>query len=113
MILPSYAPDEIDATLRWILFTQHGNGAWGQYLPTSEETALILLALLNYHRTVRSLAHEPLRRAAEYLIANERPHEGSYPELWISKALYSPAPIIRSTILAALGLYHDTFRDLE
>lgn len=113
MVLPSYAPDEMDATLRWILFTQHGNGAWGQYLPTSEETALILLALLNYHRTVRSLAHEPLRRAAEYLIANERPCEGSYPELWISKALYSPAPIIRSTILAALGLYHDTFGDLE
>ncbi len=112
MILPSHVPDEMDTTLRWLLFTQHANGAWGQYMPTREETALALLALLNYHRTVEPLAQEPLRRAAEYLIATERPLEESYPELWICKALYAPAFIIRSIILAALSLYHDTFGDL-
>lgn len=109
MILPTHVPDEMDSTLSWLLFTQHANGAWGQYMPTREETALTLLALLNYHRTVRSLPHEPLRRAAEYLVATESPLGESHPQLWISKALYAPAPVIRSTILAALGLYNDTF----
>ncbi len=112
MVLPSHIPDAMDATLRWILSTQHDNGAWGQYMPTKEETALTLLALLNYHRTVRSFAREPLRRAAEYLIATENPSEDNYPELWVSKAAYAPVFVIRSTILAALGLYHDTFGDL-
>jgi halimadienyl-diphosphate synthase len=109
MILSPHVPDEMDATLRWLLFTQHANGAWGQYMPTMEETALTLLALLNYHRTVKSIACEPLHRAAEYLITSEQPFKDDYPELWISKSLYAPAFVIRSTILAALGLYHDTF----
>jgi halimadienyl-diphosphate synthase len=109
MVLPPYIPNEMETTLRWLLSTQHANGAWGQYMPTREETALTLLALLNYHRTIRSLAQEPLRRAAEYLIATERPLEECYPELWISKALYTPTFAIRSTMLAALGLYYDTF----
>ena len=109
MVLPPYTPNEMDATLRWLFFTQHANGAWGQYMPTREETAVTLLALLNYHRTVRSLAQEPLRRAAEYLIATERPLEANYPELWISKVLYAPTRVIRSAVLAALGLYYDTF----
>ena len=111
MILPTYMPDEMDATLRWLLCTQHANGAWGQYMPTQEETAFTLLALLTYHRTVGSLSHEPLRRAAEYLVDNERPLGDSYPQLWISKALYAPEFVIRSSVAAALGLYHDTFGD--
>jgi halimadienyl-diphosphate synthase len=97
--------------LRWLLCTQHANGAWGQYMPTQEETAFTLLALLTYHRTVGSLSHEPLRRAAEYLVDNERPLGDSYPQLWISKALYAPEFVIRSSVAAALGLYHDTFGD--
>lgn len=113
MVLPSYISDEMDATLRWLLSTQYANGAWGQYMPTREETALTLLALLNYHRTVRPLARGPLRRAAEYLIATEHPLEENYPELWISKALYAPALVIKSNILAALSLYYDTFGNLE
>jgi hypothetical protein len=72
---------------------------------------LLLLALLTYHRTVGSLSHEPLRRAAEYLVDNERPLGDSYPQLWISKALYAPEFVIRSSVAAALGLYHDTFGD--
>lgn len=109
MVLPSFVPDDLEATLRWLLHTQHANGAWGQYIPTREETALVLLALLNHHRTVRALANEPLHRAAEYLIATERPLGESYPQLWISKALYAPEFVIRGAVLAALGLYHDTF----
>ncbi len=70
---------------------------------------LTLLALLKYHREVRSLPHEPLRRAARYLIVDEAPFQEHYPELWFSKALYAPTVVVRSTILAALGLYRDTF----
>lgn len=81
MVLPSYIPDEMDNTLRWLLSTQHANGAWGQYTPTKEETALTLLALLNYHRTIQPLPPEPLRRAADYLIATERPLGERYPQL--------------------------------
>ena len=78
-------------------------------MPTREETALTLLALLDYHRNTRSLSPEPLRRAAEYLIATEHPLGERYPQLWISKALYAPEFVIRGAVLAALGLYHDTF----
>lgn len=109
MVLPPYLPDEMETTLGWLLSTQHAGGAWGQYGPTAEETALVLLALLNYQRTVRSIDQEPLRQAAEYLLVSERPLETDYPELWVSKTLYAPAIVIRSTIIAALGLYYDTF----
>jgi halimadienyl-diphosphate synthase len=112
MVLPSHVRDEMDETLRWLLFTQHANGAWGQYMPTREETALTLLALLRYHRTVRPLPYESLRRAAEYLVANAFSPDDSDPELWISKALYAPPWVVKSAILAALGLYHDTFGDI-
>lgn len=109
MVLPSYVPHEMETTLRWILHTQHANGAWGQYMPTREETALTLLALLNHHRTIRALAHEPLHRAAEYLIATERPLGESHPQLWVSKALYAPEFVVKGAVLAALGLYYETF----
>lgn len=108
MVLPSYIPDELDTTLRWLLSTQHANGAWGQYMPTREETALTLLALLHYHRTVRSLNIDLLHRAAEYLLATEHPLANDYPELWMGKTLYAPAFVVESVVLAALGLYHDT-----
>jgi halimadienyl-diphosphate synthase len=109
MILPSYVPDDMGATVNWLLATQYASGAWGHYAPTAEETALTLLALLKYHREVRQLPHEPLHRAARYLIVEGAPFQQRYPELWVSKALYSPTVVIRSTILAALGLYRDTF----
>jgi hypothetical protein len=47
------------------------------------------------------------------LIVDEAPFREHYPELWFSKALYAPTVVVRSTILAALGLYRDTFDDSE
>jgi len=81
----------------------------GVFAPTAENTTLTLHALLKYHREVRSLPHEPLHRAARYLIIDEAPFQEHYPELWFSKALYAPTVAVRSTILGALGLYSDTF----
>ena len=85
----------------------------GHYASTAEETALTLLALLKYHREVRPLPHEPLHRAARYLVVDRGPFQDHYPELWISKVLYAPTVVVRSTILGALGLYHDTFEESE
>ena len=113
MILPSYVPEDMDATVNWLLATQHDSGAWGHYAPTAEETALTLLALLKYHREVRPLPHEPLHLAARYLIVEGGPFQEHYPELWFSKALYAPTVVVRSTILGALGLYCDTFDESE
>ena len=113
MILPPHVPDELDATVTWLLATQHASGAWGHYEPTAEETALTLLALLKYHREVRPLPHEPLHRAARYLVVEGGPFQEHYPELWFSKVLYAPTVVVRSTIVGALGLYCDTFDESE
>jgi halimadienyl-diphosphate synthase len=113
MILPSHVPEDMDSTVTWLLGTQHESGAWGHYTPTAEETALTLLAVLKYHREVRSLPPEPLHRAARYLVVEGALFQEHYPELWISKALYAPTVVVRSTILGAFGLYRDTFDESE
>ncbi len=110
-LLP-HAPNRMDDSLNWLLSTQRTDGSWGQYAPTVEETALVLLPLLLYHRAGWSLPKQPLRRAARYLLSNEGPFEQEHPELWTAKVLYAPSSIIRSVTLAALGLYQDTFEDL-
>jgi hypothetical protein len=113
MILPSHLPESMEETVNWLLATQHEGGAWGHFEPTAEETALTLLALLKYHREVRPLPHGPMHRAARYLVVEGGPFQEHYPELWISKALYAPTLVVRSTIIGALGLYSDTFYESE
>ena len=113
MALLPYASDQVDDTLNWLLSTQRADGSWGQYIPTVEETALVLLALVYYYRAGWPLPQQPLRLAARYLMADERPFESIYPELWTAKVLYAPTLVVRSIILAALGLYQDTFGDLK
>ncbi len=112
MALLPHAPDELSGTASWLLATQRADGSWGEYVPTAEETALTLLALLHYHRACRLLPREPLRRAAQYLLLNELPFKDDYPELWIAKALYVPTCVVRSIVLASLSIYQDTFGDL-
>lgn len=107
-LLP-HAPEEMDETLNWLVSTQHPDGSWGQYMSTSEETALALLPSLLYYRSGWSVAGEPMHNAARYLLENERPFDDDYPELWTSKTLYTPTPVVRSIILAALSLYERTF----
>jgi hypothetical protein len=43
MTLPSYVPEDMEATVTWLLATQHAGAARGQYAPTAEETALTLV----------------------------------------------------------------------
>jgi halimadienyl-diphosphate synthase len=113
MALLPHAPERLEDTLHWLFSTQQADGSWGQYVPTAEETALTLLALLLYHRGVRPLPQEPMGRAARYLLTNEQPFKNDYPELWIAKTLFAPTYVIKGIILAALGLYEDTFGEYQ
>jgi hypothetical protein len=112
MALLPHATHQMDVSLNWLLSTQRADGSWGQYAPTVEETALALLPLLLYHRAGRSVPEQPLRLAARYLLSNEGYSKQDYPELWTAKVLFAPSSIIQSIVLAALGLYLDTFEDL-
>jgi halimadienyl-diphosphate synthase len=112
MALLPHVPDRLGDTASWLLASQRADGSWGEQVPTAEETALTLLALLHYHRAYPSLPTEPLRRAARYLLLNDLPFKDNYPELWIAKALYVPTGVVRSIIIASLSTYQDTFGDL-
>jgi hypothetical protein len=111
MALLPHAPNRMDDSLDWLLSTQRADGSWGQYAPTVEETALVLIPLLLYRRAGWALPKQPLRLAARYLLSQEESSEKNYSELWTAKVLFAPSSIIRSIVLAALGLYLDTFGD--
>ena len=112
MALLPHTPHRMDDSLNWLLSTQRTDGSWGQYAPTVEETALVLLPLLLYHRAGWSIPKQSLRLAARYLLSNEGSFEQDYAELWTAKVLFAPSSIIQSIVLGALGLYLDTFEDL-
>ncbi len=106
-LLP-HVPEQMDDVLDWLVCAQRTDGSWGQYVPTAEETGLVLLALLHYYRAGRPVPREPLHLAARYLMANERPFKNDYAEMWTAKVLYAPTSVIRSIVLSALGLYQAT-----
>lgn len=89
--------DLVEDAVEWILATQHPNGAWGYYLPTAEETAYCLQALLSLDLPKT----EKIIKAIDWLEAHIEP---PYPQMWFAKALFSPELIVRSAILAALKL---------
>lgn len=107
-VLSEHAPDKIDPTVEWLLANRRTDGSWGEHMPTTEETSLVLLSMLQCHRTARPMPEEPMRRAAAYLLENEGAPGSRYPELWIGKSLYAPVFAIEAVRLAALALYADT-----
>jgi halimadienyl-diphosphate synthase len=91
------------------LHMQRDDGSWGFFgRGTAEETAYALLALLHYHRQVKAVDTEFLKRGAAYLYRMMDSGQ-DYPALWIAKTLYAPESIVRSAIIAAAILYEDTF----
>jgi halimadienyl-diphosphate synthase len=96
-----YHDDLCRSAVGWILETQNADGSWGFYMPTAEETAYCLQALVIWRRNGGQVAPDILRRGAAWLASRVEP---PYPSLWIGKGLYCPLLVVRSAILSALLL---------
>lgn len=96
-----YADDVVRNAIDWIVETQKTDGSWGYYIPTAEETAQSLQALLIWRRHGGAVPMDTLKKGLDWLAAHTEP---PYTSLWISKSLYTPELIVRSSILSALML---------
>ncbi|MBN1582014.1 MAG: cyclase, partial [Anaerolineae bacterium] len=94
-----YDDDLVRDAVYWILETQSKDGSWGYYMPTAEETAYCLQALVFCKRHGAEIPGDVIQRGAGWLAEHTEP---PYPPLWIGKCLYSPALVVRSAILSAL-----------
>ncbi|NIV36379.1 MAG: cyclase, partial [Anaerolineae bacterium] len=79
-----YEDGLVGDSVRWIVETQHGDGSWGYYMPTAEETAYCLQALIVWRRHGGLVPAGVLRRGGAWLAERARP---PYPPLWIGKCL--------------------------
>jgi halimadienyl-diphosphate synthase len=95
------ADDLIENAVAWILETQNLDGSWGYYIPTAEETAYCLQALLIWKRGGKTVPEDKIKRGLDWLHNHMDP---PYPPLWIGKSLYSPGLVVRSAILSALSM---------
>jgi halimadienyl-diphosphate synthase len=91
----------LEDAIYWILETQNADGSWGYYMPTAEETAYCLQALVVWKRHGHSVDDDTLKRGAAWLADHAEP---PYPPLWIVKCLYCPVLLVHSAILSALTL---------
>ncbi|MFB0535652.1 MAG: prenyltransferase/squalene oxidase repeat-containing protein [Anaerolineae bacterium] len=96
-----YDDELVNDAVCWILGTQNGNGSWGYYMPTAEETAYCLQALIAWKRHGGQVPGDVLKRGAAWLADHTEP---PYPPLWIGKCLYCPELVVRSAIMSALML---------
>jgi halimadienyl-diphosphate synthase len=96
-----YDDDLVYDAACWIMETQNLNGSWGYYMPTAEETAYCLQALIFWKRNGGQVPGDVLKRGATWLADHTEP---PYPPLWIGKCLYCPVLVVRSAILSALML---------
>ena len=96
-----YADELLDNAVYWIIETQNEDGSWGFYIPTAEETAYCLQALVIWKRTGHPVPAEVLERGTAWLTAHM---DDPLPPLWIGKCLYCPVYVVRSAVLSALML---------
>ncbi len=96
-----YAPALVEDALRWIVAAQNRDGSWGYFLPTAEETAYALQALVMARRCGYAVPAHAIRRGAAWLAGHA---DDPYVPLWIGKSLYTPIKVVESTILSALLL---------
>jgi hypothetical protein len=90
-------------TIEAIERTQRSDGGWGcTGESTPEETAYCIQALLVYGRTGEQFSSDCVRKGVRFL--RSRLHDDNPRALWVSKGLYCPRQIIRSTVLCALNM---------
>ncbi len=85
--------------MRWLLDTQHGDGSWGIWGGTQEETAYAVLVLTGLPDAEGPGHREAVRRAQTYLA--QPAHHGEHPPLWHDKDLYAPTVVVEAALLAA------------
>lgn len=101
VLCAGYAEELVQNAVYWILETQNANGSWGYYMPTAEETAYCLQALVIWKRHGHSIPDKVLKRGFLWLKDHTDP---PYPPLWIGKCLYCPEWVVRAAILCTLAL---------
>lgn len=87
--------------VNWLIETQREEGSWGFFIPTAEETAYCLQALVIARRNGNQIPDDTIEMGAIWLKDHT---ELPYPPLWIGKCLYSSTLVVRSAILSALML---------
>lgn len=106
IVSAGYLNHLVEGAVEWLLATQNRNGSWGFYVPTAEETAYCLQALLTWHQRGLEVPRQVLERGVVWLLRHASP---SYPPLWIGKCLYCPTLVVQSAILGALRHYEAEF----
>jgi halimadienyl-diphosphate synthase len=97
-----FSKNIVPPAVEWILETQRSDGSWGYYdIPTAEETAYCLQALIFWKRLGGTVPQKALNSAVIWLKDHLEP---PYPPLWIGKCLYCPEMVVKSAILSALML---------
>jgi hypothetical protein len=110
MACAGYVDDIVGNSVQWILSTQNEDGSWGFFLPTAEETAYCVQALMSWHEQGRAIPLNALARGIKWLAQHTEP---PYPHLWIDKTLYCPTLVVRSAIVGALQRYAHEFVHLS
>lgn len=100
-----YVDDLLHDAVRWMLDTQQADGSWGYFVPTAEETAYCLQALVTWARNGYSVPAGALQRGANWLAQHTEP---PYPPLWIGKCLYTPIYVVQSAIVGARLMVEQT-----
>lgn len=93
--------------LAWLLETQRGDGSWGRWTGTPEETAYAVRILLTTSGEPTDTARRAVARGCAFLL---RSHDREHPPLWHDKDLYTPRRIVEAEITAALWLAHQDER---
>ncbi|MFE7130826.1 prenyltransferase/squalene oxidase repeat-containing protein [Streptomyces sp. NPDC057638] len=85
-----------------VLAGQHGDGSFGRWGGTVEETAYAVQTLLRATDPDDARAAAAARQGCAFLV--ERLPDTDHPELWIGKELYAPVHMVRGAVLGALQL---------
>jgi hypothetical protein len=95
-----------------LLAGQLPSGAWGDPVPSGEETAYATLALraLLHEGCLPSCAAEALDRAERWLLEPHRPLDGEDIAYWLAKEPYRPRRLARLFELAAMVVAHESQR---
>ncbi|MGF1507291.1 MAG: response regulator [Anaerolineae bacterium] len=104
-LLP-YEPDLAVPAVDWLVETQNPDGSWGFYIPTAEETATCLQALLLWQRAGHDVPAEVVTRGLAWLRDHTAP---PYPMLWIGKSLYTPEKVVENLVHSTLLLAEQAF----